>query len=127
MTYLRKILFLLILPCLTFSAEDVKGFWKTINEEGKAQCILAVYEYEGTYYGRIIGTFNDEGIMDDDIYHPVKRAPGVPGQPYYSGLDIIWNLHDDGSKFKGKIMDPEKGKVYNCELWIEGKNLIVRG
>lgn len=113
---------------LVFGAESIEGFWKTINEEtGEAQCIIAVYKYEGLYYGRIIGTFNDKGKMDDSIYKPVKRAPGLQDQPFYSGLDIIWYLADRGSRFKGKILDPEHGKVYNSELWIEDENLIVRG
>jgi hypothetical protein len=27
----------------------------------------------------------------------------------------------------GKILDPKKGKVYSCEMWRDGENLIVRG
>ena len=35
---------------------------------------------------------------------------------------------DAGVKFKGKILDPEKGNVYNSELWIDKNgNLVVRG
>jgi uncharacterized protein (DUF2147 family) len=113
---------------MLFSADDIAGFWKTISDEtGKPQCVIAVYEYDGLYYGRIIGTYNDEGKMTDSIYKPDKRAPGVVGNPFYSGLDIIWDLQDAGNKFKGKILDPEKGNVYNSELWIDNGNLIVRG
>ena len=119
--------FCLLMAHAAFAADDIGGFWKTVNEEGKAQCIIAVYEYQGLYYGRIIGTFDDAGKMDDSIYKPSKRAPGVVGDPFYSGLDIIWDLRDSGSKFKGKILDPEHGDVYASELWIDGINLIVRG
>ena len=118
---------LLFLANLLNAAEDIRGFWKTVNEDGVAQCIIAVYSYEGLCYGRIIATFNDEGKIDDSIYHPVKRAPGLAGEPFYSGLDIIWYLQDVGSKFKGKILDPEHGDVYKSELWVEGDSLIVRG
>ncbi len=125
---MRNILFFLIACCSLFSADDISGFWKTVNEEtGQPRCIIAVYEYEGMYYGRIIASFDGEGKMDDSIYHPSKRAPGVVGNPFYSGLDIIWNLVDVGNKFKGKILDPEHGDVYNSELWINNGNLIVRG
>ncbi len=111
-----------------FGAEDICGFWKTVNEEGIAQCIIAVYEYEGLCYGRIIGSFNEAGEMDDSIYTPQKRAPGVAGNRFYSGLDIIWGLMDVGVKFRGKILDPEKGNIYNSELWIDRDGgLIVRG
>jgi uncharacterized protein (DUF2147 family) len=127
---MKKVPFYMFMFCLMSSifSDDIKGFWKTINEEGKAQCIIAVYGYGDVYYGRIIGTFDDNGKMDDTIYHPVKRAPGVVGTPFYSGLDIIWGLVDVGVKYKGKILDPEKGNIYNSEMWVDNDgNLIVRG
>ncbi|HSX25999.1 MAG TPA: DUF2147 domain-containing protein [Chlamydiales bacterium] len=114
------------ISCAGF-AEGIQGFWKTINEEGVAQSIIAIYPYQGLYYGRIIATFDENVKIKDSIYHPVERAPGVVGNPYYSGLDIIWYLEDRGIKYKGKILDPQKGNVYNAELWIENGNLIVRG
>jgi uncharacterized protein (DUF2147 family) len=107
--------------------EDIRGFWKTVNEEGVAQCIIAVYEYEGVRYGRIIATYGDNGTIDDSIYHPKKRAPGVIGTPFYSGLDIIWDLMPSSMVFKGKILDPEHGKVYKAELWRDAADLVVRG
>lgn len=125
---IRKSFFWLCIGGSLFSTEDIGGFWKTISEKGKAQCVIAVYDYEGFYYGKIIGTYNDDGKMDDSIYQPKKRAPGVIGNPFYCGLDIIWWLMDVGVKFKGKILDPEKGDVYSSELWVDNKgNLIVRG
>jgi uncharacterized protein (DUF2147 family) len=122
--------FLLCLVCSfsLFSAEDIGGFWKTINEKtGEAQAVIAVYEHDGRYYGRIIGSYGPDGVMRDTIYTPIKRAPGLADQPFYSGLDIIWFLVDRGLKFKGKILDPEHGDVYNSELWIDNGNLVVRG
>jgi uncharacterized protein (DUF2147 family) len=109
------------------ATDDITGFWKTVNEEGVVQSVIAIYERDGVCYGRIVGTFSSEGVIDDSIYHPKKRAPGVVGNPFYSGLDIIWGLVDVGVKYKGKILDPEKGNVYNSELWTQDGNLIVRG
>ena len=117
-----------VLTSFALFAQSIGGFWKTVNEEtGLAQCVIAVYEYENLYYGRIIGTYDSVGNMTDDIYQPKERAPGVLGNPFYCGLDIIWNLRDDGARYKGKILDPEKGNVYNAELWVNEGNLIVRG
>jgi len=114
--------------CNLMSADEITGFWKSINEEtGKAQCIVAIYEYEDKFYGRIIGTYDDNQKMNETIYTPKERAPGVIGNPFYCGLDIIWDLIDNGISYKGKILDPQKGNVYNSELWIEGQDLIVRG
>jgi len=109
--------------------EGITGFWKSIDERSKKpQSIIAVYEYQGKYYGRIIATYNRQGIIDDSIYNPQGRAPGVVGHPYYSGMDIIWNLKDNGKKYSdGSILDPEKGNIYGAELWRQGNDLIVRG
>lgn len=111
-----------------FAKADIGGFWKAVNEKtGKANCIVAVYQYQGIYYGRIIGTYNQDGVMDDTIYAPVDRAPGVRGNPFYCGLDFIWGLREKGGRFMGKILDPKQGDVYNAELWVKQGNLIVRG
>lgn len=114
---------------LLHSEDEVVGFWKTINEEtGKAESIIGIYEYQGKYYGRLIATYDDNEHINDTIYNPKTRAPGVEGDPFYSGLDIIWNMKYNGSKYTdGKIMDPEKGKVYNAEMWPQNGKLIVRG
>lgn len=113
----------------TLFARDIVGFWNTINEKtNKPESIVAVYEYKDKYYGRIVATINKQGVVDDSIDAPKDRAPGVIGNPYYSGLDIIWDLEKEGSKYTdGEILDPEHGKVYDAELWIEGDKLIVRG
>lgn len=120
--------FLLLLIQL-HAAEDITGFWKTIDEHsGRAQSVVAVYEYQGKYFGRIIGTYNEKGEIKDSIYNPKERAPGVIGNPFYSGLDIIWNLQNNGNKFtNGKVMDPEKGRIYGAEMWRHNGNLIIRG
>lgn len=129
---MKKLAYAYLFCLLCFSnflaAEDITGFWKSINEEtGKAQCIVAIYEYHNKFYGRIIGTFDEDQQLKETIYTPKERAPGVVGNPFYCGLDIIWDLIDNGISYKGKILDPQKGNVYNSELWIENGNLIVRG
>lgn len=110
-----------------FAADDITGFWKSLDDSGRPQCVFGVYEHDGLYYGRIIGTYNDEGEMKDTIYNPVGRADGVVGNPHTCGLDIIYNLYDSGDTFDGTILDPTKGKRYNCSLWRQGQYLIVRG
>ena len=110
------------------SAQDITGYWKTVDEEtGKARCVVAIYEHDGLRYGRIIGTYDDKGVMTENIYKAVTRAPGVVGNPFYCGLDIIWNLENRRISYRGKILDPQHGKVYNAELWVQDGNLIVRG
>lgn len=122
----------LLLSIFTFAlsaSESITGFWRSVDERTKkTESILAIYEYHGQFFGRLIVTFNDDGTVNDTIYDPKSRAPGVVGDPYYAGMDIIWNLKDNGKKFTGgSIMDPEKGNVYGAELWRQGNDLIVRG
>ena len=108
--------------------QGITGFWETVNQStGKPQGVVAIYEYKGNYYGRLIGTYNAEGKIDDSIYKPVERAPGIQGNPPYCGLDFIWNLRRSGSRYKGKVIDPKKGNVYDAELWTRNGNLILRG
>ena len=111
-------------------SEEIKGFWKTVDDKtGRPQSIVAVYSYQGKYYGRLIITFDDQtGKIEDTIYHASARAPGVVGNPYYAGLDIIWDLKQEGDKYTdGEILDPEHGRIYGAEVWRKGENLIVRG
>lgn len=119
----------LITFCSSLIAQDIVGLWKSYDEKtGKPQVIIAVYEYKQKYYGRVIGSFNKEGVIEDSINHPISRTNRLVGDPYYSGLDIIWNLQKKGSKYAGgEILDPKRGKVYNVEMWRRDDNLIVRG
>ena len=108
---------------------EIVGFWKSMSDStGKPESIIAVYEYQNRYYGRIILTYDDTGKIEDTLYAPKNRAPGVKGQPFYAGMDILWNLNKSGQKYKnGEIIDPEKGRIYGAELWRDGKDLVVRG
>lgn len=128
---MKKLLFsvlcFLLISC-AYSAEDITGFWVTINENtNKPESLVAIYPYKGQYYGRIVATFTPTGGLKDTMSHQTERAPGVVGNPYYVGLDFIYGLIDDGRRFKGKIMDPQRGKVYDAELWRQNGSLIVRG
>ncbi|PIS02174.1 MAG: DUF2147 domain-containing protein [Chlamydiae bacterium CG10_big_fil_rev_8_21_14_0_10_42_34] len=121
---------LCVFLCVTLSlsaGEDIGGFWKSYDDDGRAQCVFGVYQYDGIYYGRIIGTYNESGEMFDTIYHPVSRSPGIVGNPYTCGLDILYGLVDGVWRYLGRIIDPSKGKTYNCEMWLDRGNLILRG
>lgn len=123
-------LFALLTTFSAFASADIEGLWMAMDDEtNKPGCIVSIYEYKGKYFGRIIAIY--DGKNDNEffgtIYAPKKRAPGIAGHPFYSGLDLIWDLVRHGSKYTGNIVDPRKGDVYKAEVWREGKNLIVRG
>ncbi len=124
---MRRLLVFILCFCAAFATEDIGGFWKSLNDQGNPQCIFGIYEHQGVYYGRIIGTYDDDGVMRDTIYKPSSRSAGVAGNPYTCGLDIIYGLVDNGYRYAGKILDPTKGNVYNCEVWPSVGQLTVRG
>jgi len=126
------------LICLSFflsiaanlvSEDSIIGFWKTVDDKtGKPRSLVAVYEYKGKYFGRLIATYKPNGAFHDSIYSPEERASGVVGEPYYSGLDFIYDLEKEGTRYtNGYILDPEEGRLYEAEVWREKNNLIVRG
>ncbi|MFZ6013633.1 MAG: DUF2147 domain-containing protein, partial [Bacteroidota bacterium] len=44
------------------------------------------------------------------------------------GMEIIRDMALlDDAYTDGNILDPEVGKIYRCKLWLDGKDLKVRG
>lgn len=123
------LLFFLLVGLIAYSAEPITGLWKSVDDEtGLPKSITLIYEHRGKVFGRVLATFDEFGVMQDSIMNPQKVAENIAGDPYYSGLDIIWDMEERRSKWsRGKIMDPQPAKVYSCDMWIEDGNLIVRG
>lgn len=111
-------LFLFFSATLAHASNTVTGFWTTIDDETKSpKSVVQIYEYQGKYFGRVVDILTDK-----------SAKASIKGNPQIIGLDIIWDLEKAGDKLKnGSILDPKKGKVYGCEMWREGDNLIVRG
>lgn len=109
-----------ILLCALASqvSAGITGYWTTIDDEsGEAKSVVQVFEYKGKYYGRVV----------ELLQNPGAKAK-IKGNPSVKGLTIVWDLEKDGDSYSGgEILDPTKGKVYGCEMWREGANLIVRG
>ena len=103
------------------------GQWNTVDEKtGKVRSTVEVYDQGGKIFAKITGLSepNDEQgkpktcttCQGDD-----KNKPIV-------GLVIVKDLGASGDRYKGgTILDPEDGKVYKAELWVEDGRLKVRG
>jgi len=113
--------------CLLFalqaSAQDVLGQWRTIDDEtGQPKSIVEIYEKGGKYYGRVV----DLLMKPDDTI--CEKCPGARKGQKIVGMDVITNMVKNGDIYEGgQILDPTKGKVYDCKLWLEGNQLKVRG
>ena len=114
---LMMCLFLLV-SNIARAGESVVGYWTTIDDETKTpKSIVQIYEYQGKIFGRVVELLKNK-----------EATAKIKGNPKIKGMDIIWDLEKKGAKYQGgEILDPTKGKVYGCEIWIDGDNLIVRG
>jgi len=128
------ILFLCALFPLFFvsyaSAADktITGLWKTIDDEtNKAKSIVKIYEQDGKYFGKIVKLFIDPGKDQNPVCD--KCPDDDPRKDQLTmGMVILKDLEKSGSQYKnGQILDPKKGKIYKCKLWLEGENLKLRG
>lgn len=116
MRYLSVFLFAFCFS--VFCKAEVSGFWTTIDDKtGKEKSVVQIYEQEGKIFGKVVDVFGNK-----------EATAKIEGNPKIIGLQIIWDLKKKDNKYSGgKILDPQSGKTYACELWKEGENLIVRG
>ena len=118
---MKKYLIILLSLFISYNAlasDSITGYWTTIDDETQTpKSVVQIYEYQGKIFGRVV-----------DLIKNKDAVAKINGSPKIKGLDIIWDLEQKGSKYTGgEILDPVKGKVYGCEIWREGDNLIVRG
>jgi len=113
---------------------DVTGFWIITDEfsAAKTRRVMAVYEYDGLMYGRLICEIDKSGLILDDIYQQKNRMSRLVGKPPVMGLDIVYSLEKKDDEYGGgKVMnasDPQKKpNIYDCEIWRDGDVLKLRG
>lgn len=121
----------LLSSCSTsWETDGIAGLWKSRDQHSDMpRALVVIYKYQDEYYGRMIATYDDDGNIKDTINDQIEKSTGVVGNPPYCGMDFIYGVQkmDNENKFKGKIIDPQKGKVYDAEFWLSGNDLIVRG
>jgi uncharacterized protein (DUF2147 family) len=105
-------------------AQSPIGVWKTIDDEtGAAKSHVEIVEKNGKLYGKIVKLLQRE----PDVV--CVECPGAKKNQKVIGLEIIWDMkpYDDYWSY-GKILDPESGKEYKCNISMNGSNkLDVRG
>ncbi len=126
MKYLT-VLFVCLSTMVTAQLSPI-GKWKTIDEStGKEKSVVEITERDGKYYGRIVKVLREPGT-DQDPSCTKCPADDDRYEKKVVGLEIIRDLVKDGDDYSGgTVLDPEKGEVYKCKIWMEGKDLMVRG
>ena len=121
-------LFSFLFSLATFAQDNVLGKWKTIDDEtGKPKSIVEIYKKDGKVYGKIVKLFREEGEEKDPI---CDKCEDNRKDQKIIGMTIITDMEwDEGDNEwdDGEILDPKKGTVYDCKLWVEDGKLQVRG
>jgi len=109
------------------AAESLIGKWNTVDEKsGQVRSVVDVYEQGGKAFGKITGLTepNDEQGKPKTC----TKCQGDDKDKPVVGLVILKGLGASGDRYKGgTILDPEDGKVYKAEAWVEDGKLKVRG
>jgi uncharacterized protein (DUF2147 family) len=112
---------------LLLAADSPVGKWRTVDDKtGKVVSEVEVYEQGGKLFGKIVGLTepNDKQGKPKTCTH----CTGTDKDKPIVGLVIIRDLDPSGGRYKGgTILDPEDGKVYKAEIWVEDGKLKVRG
>ncbi len=107
---------------------QIEGKWKTIDDEtNKAKSIVEIWkDSNGLYYGKVIKIFDESKV--DDLCTECDKSDARYNQKIL-GMTVISDMKktDDNEWEKGTILDPNNGKVYDCKIFREGENLMVRG
>lgn len=112
-----------------WAADDILGLWKIIDDKtGKPTAYVLLYVNSGKIFGRMMATISKEtGVVDDTIVTKEKKADALAGDPPNCGLDFVYEIQAKGKDWKGSIIDPKDGKVYDCTIKREPDKLLVRG
>ncbi len=106
------------------NADVILGKW--YNEEKDA--IINIYKENGKYTGKIVWLKEpyENGKPKVDDKNPDPKLATRP----VMGLKLFWGFHYDPKDEQwtdGRIYDPKSGKTYDCYMWMEGKDLKIKG
>ena len=116
-----------------FAAENpIAGFWVIPDSDtGKPESVAYFYESGGICAARMVLIYDeDTGKIAETFLAPRERAKGISSHPHICGLDFIWDLKpESGGRYAGKVVNPDSGHVFKCEVWYDArsKKLAVRG
>ena len=128
---LTAFLFAIVLNANSYAQhEEITGLWKTIDDEtGRVKSVVKIYLKDGKLFGDVVKLFRKKGEDPDPICSKCDDDDPRKDQKIL-GMTIITNMEydaDDNEWKDGEILDPKKGKTYDCKLWVEDGKLQVRG
>jgi uncharacterized protein (DUF2147 family) len=87
---------------------------------------VEVYDQGGKLFGKIVALIepnNQQGKLKI-----CAACTGADKDKPIVGLVILRDLNPSGDRYRdGTVLDPEDGKVYKADIWVEDGNLKMRG
>jgi uncharacterized protein (DUF2147 family) len=125
---MKLISFLLILIPIVGKTQAITGKWTTIDDNtGDQRSVVEIFEKEGKAYGKVVKIYPKSGEDPDPVCDKCPESDDRYNKKVI-GMEIIKDMEKSGDSWSdGEILDPEVGKIYRCKIWIEGKELRVRG
>lgn len=123
-------LFLALLLCglsVSLQAQSITGAWKTIDDEtGEAKSHVELFVGgDGKLYGKVTK------LLKSSPDRLCDKCPGERKNQPILGMIVLVNMKEKSGHWQsGSILDPEKGKWYDCKLWLKDgdpNTLVVRG
>ena len=117
---MKKILLMMTFAVISLTAysQDIFGTWITEAGDGNVE----IYENNGKVFGKIV--WLKKGADTKDTHNPDAKLKDRK----LIGVNLLSDLTKKGDKYEGgKIYDPKSGKTYKCAIWLDGKELKVRG
>jgi uncharacterized protein (DUF2147 family) len=108
-------------------ATDISGRWLTFDlDSGRKRSIVEISRADAQFRGHIVELY----LEPDEPPDPVcESCSGAQHNQRIRGMEIlILDSDANGSRYKGKILDPEEGQLYKCVATPDatGKQLSIR-
>jgi len=107
------------------------GYWIQIDDATqKPHSLIKIYadKKDQTLEGKVIKGYSLNGKMPEKY---CSHCKGALHNKQIEGMRIMWGFHKSDAQTwtDGKILDPNNGKIYSCQLTLtdHDKRLKVRG
>ena len=111
---------------VSFAAEaaGVSGFWRTYNLKGVSQSIVKMAVVKNTVLGEVVKILPINGQKSTD------RCTKCKGEDFNKpilGMTVVQVKNAQNSEWmKGKILDPNSGKIYKCKIRLADNGKILQ-
>ncbi len=111
-------------PFSKVRAQTIVGKWKAF-ENNKPSSIIEIFKgNDQEYYGKMVVLLDPELKKNRcDKCSGDRKGKGMQNLVIIRDLKANENLKEAKG---GKILDPFKGKEYNCKIWVDGNTLKMR-